>query len=625
MKKPLLAGLVSAALVAGLMPASLAAVPSQEEAGQVLSALDIMVGDQNGDLNLGATVTRAEFTKMVIAASPYRDSAGEAASVSPYPDVPRTHWAAPYVQAAASAGYVSGYLDGTFHPAANITLAEGVTMVLPLLGYTSEDFTGAYPAGQMSAYHNLGLDEGVSATQDSPLTREDALYLFYNLMTAKTKQGTYYLNTLEPGLNLVDQSGTLDRVALVNSAMEGPVVAEGSWTSKLPFALSSIAVYRDGKPASSQAVQPLDVVYWSDSMHQLWAYSKKVTGTLERISPSASRPTSVTVAGTEYALESSDAVYSVSDLGQFRTGDAVTLLLGRGGGVAAIRPSGVSGEHSDVVGMVTAVQNSSYTDENGDSYTSYSVTLVTTSGSTATYPTQDKYLSEGDLVRVTGSGDSIQVKRLSNASLSGSFNSDATKLGRYALADDVEILDTYGDTAAIRVYPNRLSGVTLKDDAVRFYSTNEQGEIDRLILEEVTGDMHTYGVLTSAKEINSGMTLMGNYTLDVAGTAIPIVSTNTVYGVHKGACQVIGSTKDPDRIRNLSEVALDSVSSTTAISSSNQKYPVSEQVAVYEIRNDSYYYSSLSRVNGGDYILTGYYDKPAVEGGQIRVILAKAK
>ena len=99
--------------------------------------------------------------------------------------------------------------------------------------------------------------------------------------------------------------------------------------------------------------------------------------------------------------------------------------------------------------MVPAVQNSSYTDENGDSYTSYSVTLVTTSGSTATYPTQDKYLSEGDLVRVTGSGDSIQVKRLSNASLSGSFNSDATKLGRYALADDVEILDTYGDTASI--------------------------------------------------------------------------------------------------------------------------------------------------------------------------------
>ena len=558
MKKPLLAGLVSAALVAGLMPASLAAIPSEEEAGQVLSALDILVGDENGDLHLDRYVTRAEFTKMVIAASPYRDSAGEAASVSPYPDVPRTHWAAPYVQAAASAGYVSGYLDGTFHPSANITLAEGVTMVLPLLGYTTEDFTGAYPAGQMAAYHNLGLDEGVTATQNSPMTREDALYLFYNLMTAKTKQGSYYLNTLEPGLNLVDQNGTLDRVALVNSAMEGPVVAEGSWTSKLPFSLSSVTVYRDGKLASSQAIQPLDVVYWSDSMNQLWAYSKKVTGTLERVSPSASRPTSVTVAGTEYPLESSDAVYSVSDLGQFRTGDAVTLLLGRDGGVAAIRSSGVLGESSDVVGMVTAVQNSSYVDENGDSYTSYSITLVTTSGATATYPTRDKYWDEGDLVRVTGSGDSIQVKRLSSSSLSGSFNSDATKLGDYTLADNVEILDTYDDTTAIRVYPNRLSGVKLKSDAVRFYSTNEQGEIDRLILEDVTGDMHSYGVLTSAKEINAGMTLMGNYTLDLAGTSIPLVTTNTVYGVHKGACQVIGSVQSPERVRNLSEVALDS-------------------------------------------------------------------
>ena len=226
---------------------------------------------------------------------------------------------------------------------------------------------------------------------------------------------------------------------------------------------------------------------------------------------------------------------------------------------------------------------------------------------------------------MTGSGDSIQVKRLSSSSLSGSFNSDATKLGDYTLADNVEILDTYDDTTAIRVYPNRLSGVKLKSDAVRFYSTNEQGEIDRLILEDVTGDMHSYGVLTSAKEINAGMTLMGNYTLDLAGTSIPLVTTNTVYGVHKGACQVIGSVQSPERVRNLSEVALDSVSSTTAISSANQKYPVSEQVAVYEIRNDSYYYSSLSRVNNGDYTLTGYYDKPAVDGGQIRVILAKAK
>ena len=46
-------------------------------------------------------------------------------------------------------------------------------------------------------------------------------------------------------------------------------------------------------------------------------------------------------------------------------------------------------------------------------------------------------------------------------------------------------------------------------------------------------------------------------------------------------------------------------------------------MAVYELRGNTYYYSSLSLVSGGDYTLTGYYDKPADQGGCIRVIVAR--
>ena len=254
MKKTLISGLLALTLAVGLTPGALAAAATQDEAAQALAALDIMVGDETGDLQLSRSITRAEFTKLVIAASPYRDKAGAAASVAPYPDVPRTHWAAPYVQTAVEAGYVTGYLDGTFRPGNTITLAEGVTMVLRLLGYQNSDFTGAYPSGQMAAYENLDLDEGVTAGQNESLTREDALWLFYNLLTTKTKEGSYYLNTLEPTLNLVNTQGELDRVALVNSAMEGPLVAEGNWQSKLPFALSSARVYRDGRLTTADAV-----------------------------------------------------------------------------------------------------------------------------------------------------------------------------------------------------------------------------------------------------------------------------------------------------------------------------------------------------------------------------------
>ena len=165
MKKRVLAALLAAALSLSLVTPALA-LTGREEAAQVLSALDIMTGDENGDLNLSAPVTRAEFVKMLMAASPI--SVGDVTYVSPYPDVPASHWAAPYVEAAVTSGYVTGYLDGTFRPGNSITLAEGVVMALRLLGYTNSDFSGSFPAGQMAMYRTLDLDEGIAWARMTP-------------------------------------------------------------------------------------------------------------------------------------------------------------------------------------------------------------------------------------------------------------------------------------------------------------------------------------------------------------------------------------------------------------------------------------------------------------------------
>ena len=623
MKTRILSAFLALVLAAGLCTSALAAAPAQAEAALVLSALDIMTGDENGDLHLERTITRAEFTRMVISASPYRDSAGASASVAPYPDVPRTHWAASYVQAAVAAGYVSGYLDGTFRPGNPITLAEGVTMVLPLLGYANTDFPGAWPAGQMAAYHTLGLDDGVSAGQDDAITRRDALYLFYNLLTARTKTGTFYLNSLEPTLNLVDTGGQLDLVALVNASMDGPVVASSGWESRLPFDPETAVVYRDGRLSAFSAIQSLDVVYWSEHVGALWVYSGRATGTLESVSPTVSAPTSITVAGKTYALETQDAVFACSDLGSCRTGDLVTVLLGRSGGAAAVLDAGVAAVEP-VYGMVMETGKRVYTDETGDSHSESTITLCTTDGSSVTYPVQNTSLREGDLVRVTVEEGSIQAKRLTTASLEGTVSSDGSRLGGYTLADDVAILDTYGDSAAVRVYPSRLAGVKLTGNIVRFYAVNQQGEIEHLILNEVTGDMHTYGVLTEVREINAGMSVTGSYTVDVAGTENTAVSANAVFGVKPGPCVVKGSLQAPDRVANLTSVRLESVNGNTALAL-NQKFALWERAAVYEVRDGEYYLSSLDRVSGGDYILTGYYDKAQSQGGCIRVILAQAR
>lgn len=617
MKKRVLSAFLAAALTLSLASPALA-VTSRDDAAQALAALDIMTGDSSGNLNLGAPVTRAEFVKMLMAASPV--SVGDVTYVSPYPDVPAAHWAAPYVEAAVTAGYVTGYLDGTFRPANTITLAEGVVMALRLLGYTNADFSGSFPAGQMSMYKTLDLDEGIAIGQNETMKRQDAMYLFYNLLTAPTKAtGQPYLSSVL-GHSLTPD-GKVDSLALLNETMDGPVVVgEAGWRDKIPFDLSGADVTRNGLSTTADALVDNDVVYWSDHMNALWVYTNKVTGPIQAITPT-SAPTSVTVSGKSYAIETSTAAYALSDLGSFEVGDSVTLLLGRDGKVVSAVAPGQAAS-TNVCGVVVSNVPQQYTDKNGHDYTAASVTVLATDGNTYTYSTDRTSVRTGTLVQVIASGDGVEVKNLSSASLSGKVSSDGARLGGRSFAADVEILDTYGDHG-VRVYPERLAGMEITESMVRYYLLDGSGDICRLILKDATGDMHTYGVITSVSEVNSPMTMTtaGTYVYDTAGTTHTITGS-TVYNVKTGPFLMKTDGGEIDRFLNLTEVKLTGLEGTTAYAG-NRQYAVWDDALVYEVRDNKYYPTSLALVAGGDYTLTGYYDKDQTDGGRIRVILAR--
>lgn len=620
MKKRLFSLILTAALLTGLLPAALAAVPAQEQASRTLAALDVMVGDENGNLMLTRSVTRAEFTKMVVAMSSYKDSVGDRTLVSPYPDVPYTNWAAPYIESAVQAGFVIGYLDGTFRPGNTITLAEGVTMALRLLGYTDSDFTGVFPSGQMALYRTLKLNEGITASSNTALlTRQDTMYLLFNLLTAKTKTGSVYLTTLGHSLTA---SGEVDLVALVNEAMDGPIVASSAWQSDIPFTLGNATFYRSGSLSSLSAIQSGDVLYWSKSMRTVWAYTTKVTGTYQAVSPSASAPSSVTVAGKSYAIETADAAFALSNLGQYRTGDTITLLLGRSGGVAAVQASGQTAS-SVVYGVVSALGSGSYSDANGNSYTASTLTLTATDGEQYTYLNSLNGLKTGDLVEVNSTAaGSVTVKRLTSASLSGKINTAGTKLGSHSLAAGIEILDVNDDGSALRVYPARLAGINFQSGMIRYYTLNSSGEINRLILNDVTGDLNEYGVVTSVTQVDSNMSVMSSYVYDIGGVSGYISSSSSSFNISKGPCKFILKGGSVSSISNLTSVKLSAISGNTGLSG-NTSYTLADDVLVYEVDGGDYYLSSLDRISSG-YSLTGWYDRAESSGGRIRVIMAIA-
>ena len=620
--KSILAAGTAVALLLGLLvlPAGARSttVPVQQEVTQVINALGIMVGDDQGNMQLDRTVTRAEFITMAVKASPNGDQVGES-STSPYPDVPYTHWAAGFVEAGVAAGLITGYSDGTFRPSNQITLAEGVTIVLQLLGYGSEDFSGAYPTPQMALYHSLKLDRGLNAQSSSTvLSRHDAMYLFYNLLSTNDKSGTPYINSLGYSLNA---AGEVDLVALINAVMDGPMIASGDWQSNIPFSLSGATVTRDGSPSSASQIQENDVIYWCQSMRTLWVYSDKVVGTIQDITPNTAAPTAVTIGGHSYELDSASAVYALSDLGSYDIGDTVSLLLGRQGKVAAVTaPIETTSERC---GVVTKVTRESYSDGYHSSYTADTITLLATDGQSYQYECTSYTYDVGDLVGVNIAADgTVSLKRLSPTRLSGKVNSEGTKIGSTPLADGVEILDVY-EGSGTRIFPSRLAGITLNKDMVLYYTLNGSGEIDRLILEDVTGDNYHYGILTDMVEIPTGtLTTYYTYVYDVGGTTYTLANSTTGFPVSTGGIMLKGDLNNPDKMYRLTKLEADRISGNLLIAG-NRSYTMADDVVIYEYRNGSYYLSSAQRVTEKGLSLTGWYDKAENSGGRIRIVVAR--
>ena len=87
----------------------------------------IVTGYEDGSFRPDAPVTRAEFA--AIASRFERLTEG----TKSFSDVPSSHWAAKYINFAATRGWVNGYADGTFRPNNSITRAEVAAVTCRLL------------------------------------------------------------------------------------------------------------------------------------------------------------------------------------------------------------------------------------------------------------------------------------------------------------------------------------------------------------------------------------------------------------------------------------------------------------------------------------------------------------
>ena len=482
MKKRILALLLAVCVACSMLilPAS---ASGSNTAVQTAVTLGGLTSDQTA--NLAAPLTRGALTKLMVAFSAYRESAKTQGSTGTlFSDVGSGSAYAPYVRIAVQQGWISGYTDGSFRPDNAVTLEEACTAVLKLLGYDVTTLSGTFPAAQLNKANELGLRDNLTKTQGEGMTLEDGAVLLYNALTATTAEGKVYASSLGFTVN----NGVVDVSSILLSNVKGPFVA--GLGTQLPFAPT--AVYRNDTVTTDATLNAYDVYYYNETAQTVWIYTRKAAGRITAVSPSANAPTSVTVAGTEYTIASSSVAAQLSALNGGGVGQVVTLLLGMNDEAVSV----LTGDAANEVfyGVVQTTSRSLV--ENSGPDVQQTVAVACTDGVTRSVNVDKQFnYPAGKLVAITVDENGESIQSLETKSTSGTVNAEGTALDNTALASNVEILDTTSEGLAGAVRPSRLSGVTLSGTDVKYYTTNEKGEIDRLILSDVTGDLWEYAAL----------------------------------------------------------------------------------------------------------------------------------
>ena len=222
------------------------------ESVELLYALKVMTGDEKGNFNPNATITRAEVAKMIYVILNYGkdDKAVNYAAANLFTDVPATEWYAGYINYLAALGLVNGS-EGKFYPTNPVKTAEAAKMLLTAIGYNSADrqYTGAnWAKNVLSDASIVGLLGGYKADINGAAPRQWVAVMFANaLLEAYT-----YKTVVPAGFNGIFTGAQQNQFELFGKKFYGLEVFTGYL-----FATDSayIDVLKNGEKTTSGGVQ----------------------------------------------------------------------------------------------------------------------------------------------------------------------------------------------------------------------------------------------------------------------------------------------------------------------------------------------------------------------------------
>jgi len=131
-----------------------------DQAAKILVEKGVMKGNEQGDLMLDKSLTRAEILAMILRATGQEDVINDYKDVEPsFTDVSKDHWAFAYVEAGKDLGIVNGYPDGTFKPDKPVKFEELCKMLVAAKGESPA--AGKWPLNYVRKALDLGFFNGI--------------------------------------------------------------------------------------------------------------------------------------------------------------------------------------------------------------------------------------------------------------------------------------------------------------------------------------------------------------------------------------------------------------------------------------------------------------------------------
>ncbi len=193
------------ALVLGTIPAGFAATAT---AGETLKGYGLLAGDQNGNLNEGNTINRAEMMVVYAQLLGKKTEAAAYSIPSTSKDVKAGTWYAPYVAFAEKEAWTAGIGNGMFDPMGKVTVQQAAAFMLKALGYTVTDFSTVVADATAK-----GLLKDVTAAANTPIVRGSLFTVALNTLNTPVKDSTVSLGTklgvMKPVVSALDSKAAV--------------------------------------------------------------------------------------------------------------------------------------------------------------------------------------------------------------------------------------------------------------------------------------------------------------------------------------------------------------------------------------------------------------------------------